>query len=416
MFNYYRHGENYFFSKDLYKEFKKVEEVEIKEYSGKLYFLNRKDPLYSRESFIVNHPSLLFKESENVELLLLDEKNYSNMLPNWIMEKIQKNLLVAINTEYPKWERLLELERPKKWKVNLLALGDVGSTLAIGLRLLGGNTIESIGLYDRNPNRLQRWEYELNQIRRPFDERAFPPVHAIEEDELFDCHMFIFCASKGIPPVGSQIQDVRMAQFSSNSEIIRDYAILAREKGFKGIFAVVSDPVDLLCKVAFLESNKNSNGNLDFKGLGPDQIIGYGLGVMNGRACYYAEKSPETLHYLEEGRAFGPHGEGLIIANSIENYNEELSNYLTEKTINANKDVRGLGFKPYVAPSLSSGALSIISTIEEKWFYGSTYMGGAYIGSKCKLKNNHLEIEQLKLPDLLFNKIHNTYESLVSII
>ncbi len=51
---------------------------------------------------------------------------------------------------------------------------------------------------------------------------------------------------------------------------------------------------------------------------------------MNGRASYYGEKSNETTHYLDEGRAFGPHGEGLIIANSIKNYNEELSNYLTE--------------------------------------------------------------------------------------
>ena len=77
---------------------------------------------------------------------------------------------------------------------------------------------------------------------------------------------------------------------------------------------------------------------------------------MNGRACFYAEKSQNTIHYIEEGRVFGPHGEGLIVADSIENYDEELSKYLTDKTINANKEVRNLGFKPYVAPSLSSGA------------------------------------------------------------
>ena len=78
--------------------------------------------------------------------------------------------------------------------------------------------------------------------------------------------------------------------------------------------------------------------------------------------------------------------------------------------------MRKLGYKPYVAPSLSSGALSIVSTIHGDWFYGSTYMGEAYIGSKCRLKNNQLEIEQLPLPDALFNKINNTYERLVSII
>lgn len=137
---------------------------------------------------------------------------------------------------------------------------------------------------------------------------------------------------------------------------------------------------------------------------------------MNGRACFYAEKSKETIHYLKEGRVFGPHGEGLIVADSIDNYDEKLSEYLTYKTLNANKEVRNLGFKPYVAPSLSSGALSIIATINEEWFYGSTYMGDAYMGSKCRLKENQIEIEQLNIPPKLFNKIKYTYERLVNII
>jgi malate/lactate dehydrogenase len=34
---------------------------------------------------------------------------------------------------------------------------------------------------------------------------------------------------------------------AGNARIINLYAQIAREKGFKGIFAVVSDPVDLLC-------------------------------------------------------------------------------------------------------------------------------------------------------------------------
>ncbi|NMB08239.1 MAG: lactate dehydrogenase [Tissierellia bacterium] len=416
MFNYYKYRGEYFFSLYEYRNFHTISEEEAKSNSGKLYFLNRIEPLKSRQSYLINHPSLLFNREEGIHLLLLDNENYSSKVPNWIIEKINQDMVISINTKYPNWENVLNLETKRKWKINLLALGDVGSTLAIGLRLLGEETIENIGIYDRNPNRLQRWEYELNQIRKPFHEKAFPPVNIIDKENLFNCDMFVFCASKGIPPVGSPVEDVRMAQFNSNSEIIKEYAFLAREKNFKGIFAVVSDPVDLLCKVVFLESNKDENGDFDFKGLASNQIIGYGLGVMNGRASYYGEKSNETTHYLDEGRAFGPHGEGLIIANSIKNYNEELSNYLTEKTINANKEVRKLGYKPYVAPSLSSGALSIISTIKGDWFYGSTYMGEAYIGSKCRLKNNQIEIEQLPLPKALFKKINNTYERLVSII
>ena len=36
---------------------------------------------------------------------------------------------------------------------------------------------------------------------------------------------------------------------------------MARDNSFKGIFGVISDPVDLLCKVAFLESNKDKKVN-----------------------------------------------------------------------------------------------------------------------------------------------------------
>lgn len=415
MLKYYKYKDRFLFSFHEYNKYPRIDEEEAKCNSDKLYFLNRLNPLESRRSFLINHPSLLFIEKEDVNLLLLDDKDYSNIIPDWIKEKIDKNLVVSINTEYPNWEHVLTQEDTKKWDINLLALGDVGSTLLIGLRLLGGDCINRIGIYDRNPNRLKRWEYELNQIRGPFYEKEFPPVTIISEDELFHCNMFVFCASKGVPALDSKVEDVRMAQFDSNSNIIRDYAKKARNEKFKGIFAVVSDPVDLLCKVAFLESNKNEKGEYDFLGLASNQIIGYGLGVMNARAAFYAERA-NISQYIKEGRVFGPHGEGIIVANSIENYDEEVSQYLTDKTLNANSEIRSFGYKPYVAPALSSGALSIISTIKSNWFYGSTYMGKAYMGAKCRLISNQIEIEQLKLPPDLFSKINKSYERLVSII
>ena len=355
-------------------------------------------------------------EEEGLNLIRLDEVDYGNKVDKWLLDKIDQREVSCINTSYPNWKDLLNKNTKDKWKVNLIALGDVGSTLAIGLRLLGGDCISEIGIYDRNINRLKRWDHELNQIKDPADKVTFPKVLTIEEDDLFNCDMFIFCASKGVPAVGSEVKDVRMVQFQSNSEIISQYAKLARDKKFKGIFAVVSDPVDLLCKVAFLESNKDSEGNLDFQGLSSDQIIGYGLGVMNGRAAFYAEKSQDTILFLKEGWLFGPHVDGLIVADSIEIYNEEISYYLTERTVNANKVVRSFGYKPYIAPSLSSGALSIIATIRGDWFYGSTYIREVYMGARCRLMPTGIELEQLKLPESLFNRIQETYDRLAGII
>lgn len=416
MIYFYKWNSKYLFSFTEYNCLKSITEEEAKENSEELYFLNKMDPLFSRKSYLISNPQLLFIVKEGVELLLKDKRDYSHKLPSWILEKIKKNLVISVNTAYPKWKDVLKTRFNNKWTVNLVALGDVGSTLLIGLRLLGGKHIEKIGIYDRNENRLKRWEQELNQIVHPTNPEEFPPIVPIPKEKLFDCDMFVFCASKGVPPIDSQVNDVRMAQFEANKEIIREYAVMARDENFKGIFAVVSDPVDLLCKVAFLESNKNEKGEFDFLGLASNQIIGYGLGVMNARACYHAKKSKDTLHFIKEGRVFGPHGEGLIVADSIINYDEKLSDYLTYKTLNTNKDIRNLGYKPYVAPSLSSGALSIIATINGDWFYGSTYMGGAYMGARCRLINGQLEVEQLELPIKLFEKIKLTHERLVSIL
>lgn len=416
MVYYYKIDDKILFSFYEYRDLSCISEDEARLSKGRLYFLNQMPPLESRRSFLVNDPSLLFIDREGLDLLLSGKEDYSLKLPKWIRDKIEKRLVISVNTKYPSWKIALEEGLQEKWNVNLVALGDVGSTLLIGLRLLGGGCINRIGIYDRNENRLRRWEYEVNQIRKAFSPDEFPIVEPIGKEELFDCDMFIFCASRGVPPVGSGVKDVRMVQFESNSEIISEYAKMARDSNFKGIFAVVSDPVDLLCKVAFLESNKDSIGNLDFKGLASNQIIGYGLGVMNGRACFYAERSERTKHFLKEGRVFGPHGQGLVVADSIDNYDEEISHYLTEKTVNANKEIRSFGFKPYVAPSLSSGALSIISTIKGEWFYGSTYMGACYMGSKVRLLEGHVEVERLNLPDQLYKRLKESYERLVTII
>ena len=45
----------------------------------------------------------------------------------------------------------------------------------------------------------------------------------------------------------------------------------------------------------------------------PEQIQGYGLGVMNARAAYFAKKTNVFNPFLKEGRAFGPHGQYLIV-------------------------------------------------------------------------------------------------------
>ncbi len=176
-----------------------------------------------------------------------------------------------------------------------------------------------------------------------------------------------------------------MAQFENNAAIVKQYARMARAADFQGLWCAVSDPVDPLAKTAYLESNKDENGAWDGKGLRPEQVQGFGLGVMNARAAYYAKRDEKLSSFLTEGRSFGPHGTGLWIANSIDHYDEEVSRELTHRTVTANLVMRELGFKPYVAPALSSGALSILLTLRGGGTAGRCSWTGSLWGSRTAI-------------------------------
>ena len=381
------------------------------------------EPGSRRASFLVNHPAELFAECEDVSWLNTNRLNASaydgqtRELPADLLAQLDAGTLRAVNASHPKFEEILAY-KPKKGKkrVHVLAIGDVGSMLLTGLHLLGGDVISSIGICDISDKVTARWEFEENQIAYPWDYDAMPEVDVVDQDHLFDCDVFVFVASKGIPPVGSGVKDVRMYQFENNSKIIGHYAKMAREKNFKGLFCAVSDPVDPLAKTAFLESNKNEAGEYDWMGLLPEQIQGFGLGVMNARAAYYAKRDPRFKQFLTEGRSFGPHGQDLVIADSIENYNDELSKELTNLTVTANLHMRAIGYKPFGAPAFSSGAISILMTLREQWHCGSVFLGGVYMGVKNRYTEHGLETETLALPDALYERIVFAAENLAKIV
>ena len=123
-------------------------------------------------------------------------------------------------------------------------------------------------------------------------------------------------------------------------------------------------------------------------------------------AC--ARKDPRFASYLTEGRAFGPHGEDLVLANSVEHYDDALSRELTEKVAHANLEMRKLGYKPYVAPALSSGALSLLALLRGQWHYSSVYDGQVFMGCRNRLTPAGIETEPLTLPPALQKRLDET--------
>lgn len=387
-----------------------ITEDQAKKCDNTISFLNPNDPGKSRRRYYVSDPSLAFEQKEEINLLQRP-RSITTDLPSWLLDRISEGRVASINPQYPGWQDALCYSLPDRWAVHIVGLGDVGGTLLTGLRLMGGDCISRIGIWSRNKDNLKRWEYESNQILG-YNCSSPPPVYILDKDQLFDCDMFVFCISVEVPPVGQHNTDVRLAQYEGNKTIIEEYAKKARQAGYKGIFAVLSDPVDLLCNVAMTASNKGADGKLDYKGMAPDQIRGYGLGVMHARAVYYSSINPCLGHYPTEGRAFGPHGDGLVIADSIENYDRFKSEELTQMAKNANLQVRATGYKPYVAPALSSGSLSLIATIKGQWHYSATFMGGVYFGCLNRLVGPDTELERLDLPAQLVERLEKTYARL----
>ena len=259
-------------------------------------------------------------------------------------------------------------------RATLVGLGDVGGTLLTALKLLG-DALDEIGIYDPYDPLIDRYCLELGQVLG----RPRPRIVRRAPEALFDCDIFLFAATAGVPPIGAD-GDVRLAQFAANRELLKTYTAQARAVGFSGLFCQISDPVDLLCRCVYLQSNRDEAGEYDGRGLLPEQIVGFGLGVMAARAQFYAPQLGLDPARVE---VFGPHGAGLVVANDLAHYDDAASVALTERTVTANHAVRALGFKPYLAPALSSACLSLLELLDGRPFYGAISRDGVWFGCRA---------------------------------
>lgn len=370
-----------------------------------LVLLKQADPLWSRCLYPIH--SLAEVDQESIQALLPPVSAAESLLEAFI----QENGAAVLNTAFPNCWSLLELlqrAKPSGLRITLVGLGDVGGAILTGLTLLG-REIAQISIYDPNQAACQRYAMELNQIL-PVEGHQPPRVRVGSLDTLFDCDLFLFAASKGVPPLGSA-GDVRMAQFQANRALVAQYANLARKAGFRGLFCQISDPVDHLCRTVFLESNRSVGGKLDFLGLLPEQIQGFGLGVMAARAAYCAEE----LHLPSRNllRTYGPHGAGLIVANAPNlGYDDMLSRALTEQTRDMNLRIRSLGFKPYIAPALSSAVLSILQLVRGQVHFGAIPLGGIYFGCQSRMTRYGVQPQQEPLAPVLQNRIQDAFQAL----
>lgn len=355
-----------------------------------LYVRGNRPADRAKSNFLITHPlQITGGESRNavagtVGMSFLDE----------LQPFVSNDLLIFENAG-------AEVPRPvQSPKIHIIGLGDVGMHCALGLRLLGGDTV-SIGLFARNREQAEGLCKELLQCRPPEPGIRMPDVDAVDESRLLACDALVFAASAGVPKTIPPGFDVRMMQFEKNRAILDQYLDWIASEGFSGTLFILSDPVDALCAYAA----KRLAGILP-----RERIIGLGLGVMAARAAYYAEESaPE---YLNDGRAYGPHGEGLWIANSLSGYDDARSEILTEQAKTANLVIRAHGLKPFYGPSLSSGSFSLLAWARGEWFYGAMALSDVYFGCRIRQKNGFLAAEYNNVPPLLARRLDDTMDIL----
>jgi len=382
-----------------------------------LVLLTSKNPYETRGMFAIESLDE-FNEAEGPALLLplriaeplrpMRSLNCERELEGFVAQHGATVLNVAFTRAFSLLEAFQNRKR-SGLKITLVGLGDVGGTVLTGLKLLG-RELSEISIFDMNPAACERYCLELNQVIPDEDGRVMPKVTVCAEESLFDCDLFLFTASRGVPGLGTDVKDVRMAQFDANRKMLDIYAKKAREADYRGLFCQISDPVDHLSREVFLASNRNEAGEYDWQGLLPEQVQGFGLGVMAARAAFYAEQRGIAF---DNGRVYGPHGQGLIAANSpAAGYDDEASIALTEDTKTANLRVRDLGFKPYIAPGLSSAAISVLRLVRGQVHYGAIPMGGVYFGCRNVLTGRGFRPVREALNGMLFERISDTYRSL----
>ena len=375
-----------------------------------LVLLVKRDGLTSRGLFAISRLEELY-EPEDVHCLCPCTAGLPEDVPADLAALVEENGATVLNTVFTSAFPLLlhwTRQRDRDFRVTVVGLGDVGGTLLIGLVLLG-REIDEISIYDPNEALCARYEMEMNQIL-PSEKDYLPRVRIVGKEALFDCDLLALTASRGVPGLDCAPGDVRMAQWEANRTLITPYARQARETGFQGVFCQIADPVDRLAREVFLKSNLASDGTPDFTGLLPEQVQGFGLGVMAARAAYFSRMEGRSF---DQGRVYGPHGEGLVAANHWgDEYDSAASVRLTGLTRDANLRVRELGFKPYLAPGLSSAAISLVKMLRGQEYYGSVPLGGVYFGCRSRRTPQGPLLLREEIAPPLMSRLEDTYARL----
>lgn len=290
-------------------------------------------------------------------------------------------------------------------KIGIIGLGKVGMEYVYAL-LNSNLNIDEMILIDVNVDALKGKVLDLNHALVSLDRDV--KVKIGNYNELEDADMV--CITAGLPQ--NQLGNSRDNDLFKCDDIFKSIIPQIAESGFKGIYLIASNPLDVMCRVAYKYAN-----------CGPERIIGSGTLLDTNRLLNVVAEKYDKKLFDVEGLVLGEHGETSFVPWTSLNVKvpEEDRDEINEK-------IRGLGFEivnsqGFTAYGVSAALLRITKNI---WNDGkeilpvSTYLKDydiyistpSRIGKDGVIENNLYNYNKEELEDLnkSIAKIKNEFE------
>lgn len=258
-------------------------------------------------------------------------------------------------------------------KVAIVGVGMVGMSFAYSM--LNQDICDELCLIDINKERARGEAADLSH-GLPFAPSSMK-IFAGEYEDCADMDLVVICA--GAPQLEGE---TRRDLLQKNYKVFKTIVKPVVESGFKGVFLVASNPVDVMTKVV-----------LDLSGFPPEKVLGTGTTLDTARLRYmmsdYFKLNPRNVHAY----VIGEHGDSEFVAwsnaqisvlpvSQLENYNENMMSVLMKIAVSvrdsAYEIIKAKKATYYGIGMVLSRLTRAILNDENSVFTVSAYLNGQY--------------------------------------
>lgn len=258
-------------------------------------------------------------------------------------------------------------------KVAIVGVGMVGMSFAYSM--LNQDICDELCLIDINKERARGEAADLSH-GLPFAPSSMK-IYAGEYEDCADMDLVVICA--GAPQLDGE---TRRDLLQKNYKVFKTIVKPVVESGFKGVFLVASNPVDVMTKVV-----------LDLSGFPPERVLGTGTTLDTARLRYmmsdYFKLNPRNVHAY----VIGEHGDSEFVAwsnaqisvlpvSQLESYNENMMSVLMKIAVSvrdsAYEIIKAKKATYYGIGMVLSRLTRAILNDENSVFTVSAYLNGQY--------------------------------------